>query len=45
LHFAGTDDWDVLESRAEALANELREEGRRPFVMPNTALAFVKRHA
>jgi D-cysteine desulfhydrase family pyridoxal phosphate-dependent enzyme len=34
LHFAGTDDWDVLESRAEALANELREEGRRPFVMP-----------
>jgi len=34
LHFAGTDDWDVLESRAEALANELREEGRRPFVIP-----------
>ena len=34
LHFAGTDDWDVLESRAEALANELRGEGRRPFVMP-----------
>jgi D-cysteine desulfhydrase family pyridoxal phosphate-dependent enzyme len=34
LHFAGNDDWDVLESRAEALANELREEGRRPFVMP-----------
>jgi D-cysteine desulfhydrase family pyridoxal phosphate-dependent enzyme len=34
LHFAGTDDWDVLESRAEALANKLRGEGRRPFVMP-----------
>jgi D-cysteine desulfhydrase family pyridoxal phosphate-dependent enzyme len=34
LHFAGSDDWDVLESRAEALANDLREEGRRPFVMP-----------
>src|SRR6266446_1278196 len=34
LHFAGTDDWDVLESLAAALANELREEGRRPFVMP-----------
>jgi D-cysteine desulfhydrase family pyridoxal phosphate-dependent enzyme len=34
LHFAGTDDWDVLESRAVALADELREDGRRPFVMP-----------
>jgi D-cysteine desulfhydrase len=34
LHFAGSDDWDVLESRAEALANELRDEGRRPFVIP-----------
>jgi len=34
LHFAGSDDWDVLESRAEALANELRREGGRPFVMP-----------
>jgi D-cysteine desulfhydrase family pyridoxal phosphate-dependent enzyme len=34
LHFAGSDDWDALESRAEALANELRKEGRRPFVMP-----------
>jgi 1-aminocyclopropane-1-carboxylate deaminase/D-cysteine desulfhydrase-like pyridoxal-dependent ACC family enzyme len=34
LHFAGTDDWDVLESQADALAKELRGEGRRPFVMP-----------
>jgi D-cysteine desulfhydrase family pyridoxal phosphate-dependent enzyme len=34
LHFAGSEDWDVLESRAEALADALRIEGRRPFVMP-----------
>jgi D-cysteine desulfhydrase family pyridoxal phosphate-dependent enzyme len=34
LHFAGNDDWDVLESRAEALAKQLRGQGRRPFVMP-----------
>jgi len=34
LHFAGSDDWEVLESHAEALANDLRNEGRRPFVMP-----------
>jgi D-cysteine desulfhydrase family pyridoxal phosphate-dependent enzyme len=34
LHFAGSEDWVVLESRAEALANELLAEGRRPFLMP-----------
>ena len=34
LHFADSDDWDVLESRAQTLAKELRGEGRRPFVMP-----------
>jgi D-cysteine desulfhydrase family pyridoxal phosphate-dependent enzyme len=34
LHFAGRDDWDVLESRSDALAGKLRSEGRRPFVMP-----------
>jgi len=34
LHFAGSNDWDVLESHAGALANDLRNEGWRPSVMP-----------
>jgi D-cysteine desulfhydrase family pyridoxal phosphate-dependent enzyme len=34
MHFAGTEDWDLLEKRMNELATELREEGLTPYEMP-----------
>jgi 1-aminocyclopropane-1-carboxylate deaminase/D-cysteine desulfhydrase-like pyridoxal-dependent ACC family enzyme len=34
LHFAGTDDWDELETAREALTDRLRAEGREPASIP-----------
>jgi D-cysteine desulfhydrase family pyridoxal phosphate-dependent enzyme len=34
VHFPGTDDWAHLERVSEGLAEQLREAGRRPYVMP-----------
>ena len=34
LHFAGSDDWRLLEARADELARDLRRQERSPFVIP-----------
>jgi len=34
LHFAGVTAWDELEAAKDALADELRAQGRRPFAIP-----------
>jgi 1-aminocyclopropane-1-carboxylate deaminase/D-cysteine desulfhydrase-like pyridoxal-dependent ACC family enzyme len=34
LHFAGVTAWDALEAAMDALADDLRAQGRRPFAIP-----------